>query len=210
MIKILIAEDHAIVREGLKLILGEAPGMKVVAEAGTGPETMSLIHQGSCDLVLLDISMPGSNGIEVLKAIKREMPELPVLILSMYPEEQYAIRSFRAGASGYLTKDGPSEELLAAIRKAVAGGRYVSSSLAETLAFSLNEKTSKHPHEELSDREYQVFQLLASGVSTKEIAESMTLSIKTVSTYRTRVLGKMNMQSNAHLTRYAVQHGLIE
>ncbi len=210
MIKVLIADDHAIVREGLKLILGEAPGMEVVAEAGSGPEVMSLIHEENCDLVLLDISMPGSNGIEVLKSIKRELPDLPVLILSMYPEEQYAIRSFRAGASGYLTKDGPSEELLAAIRKAVDGGRYVSSSLGETLAFSLNEKTSKHPHEVLSDREYQVFQLLALGVSTREIAGSMTLSIKTVSTYRTRVLGKMNMKSNVQLTRYAVQHGLIE
>jgi two-component system, NarL family, invasion response regulator UvrY len=210
MIRILIADDHAIVREGLKLILGEAPDMEVVAEAGSGPETMSMIHDGSCDLVLLDISMPGSNGIEVLKSIKREVPTLPVLILSMYPEGQYAIRALKAGASGYLTKDGPSEELLAAIRKTVAGGRYVSSSLAETLAFSLDEKTNKLPHELLTDREYQVFQLIVSGMSTREIAGLMTLSIKTVSTYRTRVLGKMNMKSNAHLARYAVQHGLID
>lgn len=210
MIRILIADDHAIVREGLKLILAEAPDMGIVAEAGSGPETLSSVREQSCDLVLLDISMPGSNGIEVLKSIKREVPSLPVLILSMYPEEQYAIRAFKAGASGYLTKDGPSEELLAAIRKAVAGGRYVSSSLAETLAFSLDDKTSKPPHELLSDREYQVFQLIASGVSTREIAGLMTLSIKTVSTYRTRVLNKMNMKSNAHLTRYAVQHGLID
>jgi two-component system, NarL family, invasion response regulator UvrY len=209
-IKILIADDHAIVREGLKLIISEVPDMEVVAEAGSGPETVSLIHDGKCDLVLLDISMPGSNGIEVLKSIKREVPELPVLILSMYPEEQYAIRALRAGASGYLTKDEPSEQLLAAIRKAVAGGHYVSSSLAETLASSIDEKTSKLPHELLSDREYQVFQMIASGVSSREIADSMTLSIKTVSTYRARVLGKMNMKSNAHLTRYAVQHGLID
>ena len=210
MIRILLADDHMIVREGLKLILGEAPDMEVVAEAGSGPEALGIIGDKTCDLVLLDISMPGSNGIEVLKAIKREQPALPVLILSMYPEEQYAIRAFKAGASGYLTKDGPGEELLAAIRKAFSGGRYISSSLAETIAFSLGDPTEALPHESLSDREYQVFLLIASGKSTREIADSMTLSVKTVSTYRSRVMKKMQMKSNAHLTRYAVLQNLID
>lgn len=210
MIRILTADDHAIVREGLKLILDEAPDLEVTAEAGSGPEVLSLIHEDKFDLVLLDISMPGSNGIEVLKSIKRVAPALPVLILSMYPEEQYAIRALKAGASGYITKDAPSNELLVAIRKVVSGGRYVSGSLAETLAFRLNEQTDKLPHELLSDREYQVFQLIAAGISTREIAGSMTLSIKTVSTYRTRILSKMNMKSNAQLIRYAVQRELID
>ncbi|MCE5265385.1 MAG: response regulator transcription factor [Deltaproteobacteria bacterium] len=210
MIRILVVDDHAIVREGLKQILGEVDDMSVRDEAGNGPEALAKIRGGEFDVVLLDISMPGRSGLEVLKEIKAERPKLPVLILSMHAEEQYAVRALRAGASGYVTKASAPDELIGAIRKVSCGRKYVSSSLAEKLAFELDIDTKKPPHETLSDREYQVMLMLASGKSVKEIADELCLSVKTISTYRARVMEKMNMKKNAELTLYAIQNHLVD
>jgi DNA-binding NarL/FixJ family response regulator len=207
---ILIADDHAIVRRGLKqLLLDELPGA-TFGEAETAAETVASARSGSWDLVILDISMPGRSGLDVLKDIKAALPRLPVLVLSMYPEEQFAVRALRAGAAGYLTKDTAPEELVAAVRKVTRGGRYVSASLAERLASEVSGGTEKDPHELLSDREFQVFKLIASGLTPTAIAERLSLSVQTVSTYRTRLLEKMGMTSNAELTRYAHLRRLIE
>jgi two-component system, NarL family, invasion response regulator UvrY len=210
MIRILVADDHTIVREGLKQILAEVDDMSVRDEAGNGQEALAKIRDGEFDVVLLDISMPGRSGLEILKEIKTEHPKLPVLILSMHAEEQYAVRALRAGASGYLTKASAPDELIGAIRKVSCGRKYVSSSLAEKLAFELDIDTKKPPHETLSDREYQVMLMLASGKSVKEIADEVCLSVKTISTYRARVMEKMNMKKNAELTLYAIQNRLID
>lgn len=209
MIRILVVDDHTIVREGLKQILGEEKDMNVVEEASNGQEALQKIGKNEYDCVLLDISMPGRSGLEVLKDIKALRPKLPVLILSMHSEELYAIRALRAGASGYLTKASASEELIGAIRKVSAGRKYVSTSLAEKLAVELDADASKAPHETLSDREYQVMIMLASGKTVKEIADEVCLSVKTISTYRTRIMEKMNLKKNAELTLYAIQHHLI-
>ncbi|HOG07521.1 MAG: response regulator transcription factor [Syntrophales bacterium] len=209
MIRILVVDDHTIVREGLKQILGEEKDMNVVEEASNGQEALQKIGKSEYDCVLLDISMPGRSGLEVLKDIKALRPKLPVLILSMHSEELYAIRALRAGASGYLTKASASEELIGAIRKVAAGRKYVSTSLAEKLAVELDADASKPPHETLSDREYQVMIMLASGKTVKEIADEVCLSVKTISTYRTRIMEKMNLKKNAELTLYAIQHHLI-
>ena len=209
MIRILVVDDHTIVRQGLKQILGEEKDMNVVEEASNGQEALQKIGKSEYDCVLLDISMPGRSGLEVLKDIKALRPKLPVLILSMHSEELYAIRALRAGASGYLTKASASEELIGAIRKVSAGRKYVSTSLAEKLAFELDADASKPPHETLSDREYQVMIMLASGKTVKEIADEVCLSVKTISTYRTRIMEKMNLKKNAELTLYAIQHHLI-
>ena len=209
MIRILVIDDHTIVREGLKQILGEEKDMNVVEEASNGQEALQKIGKSEYDCVLLDISMPGRSGLEVLKDIKALRPKLPVLILSMHSEELYAIRALRAGASGYLTKASASEELIGAIRKVAAGRKYVSTSLAEKLAVELDADASKPPHETLSDREYQVMIMLASGKTVKEIADEVCLSVKTISTYRTRIMEKMNLKKNAELTLYAIQHHLI-
>jgi DNA-binding NarL/FixJ family response regulator len=209
MIRILVVDDHTIVRQGLKQILGEEKDMNVVEEASNGQEALQKIGKNEYDCVLLDISMPGRSGLEVLKDIKALRPKLPVLILSMHSEELYAIRALRAGASGYLTKASASEELIGAIRKVSAGRKYVSTSLAEKLAFELDADASKPPHETLSDREYQVMIMLASGKTVKEIADEVCLSVKTISTYRTRIMEKMNLKKNAELTLYAIQHHLI-
>jgi DNA-binding NarL/FixJ family response regulator len=209
MIRILVADDHTIVREGLKQIVGEVDDMTVADEAGNGQEALSKIREGDYDEVLLDISMPGQSGLEVLKDIRAEKPKLPVLILSMHSEEQYAVRALRAGASGYLTKASAPDELIGAIRKVSRGRKYVTASLAEKLALELGADTSKPPHEMLSDREYQVMLMLAAGKSVTEIADELCLSVKTISTYRSRVLEKMNMKKNAELTLYAVQNHLV-
>ncbi len=207
MVKILIADDHSIVRRGLKLILRETFGTGATGEAANGLEALN--RAGDYDLVLLDIAMPGMNGLEVLKELRRRKSRVPVLILTMYPEEQYAIRALRAGASGYLTKESAPDELVTAIRKVLAGGRYVSSSLAERLAAYVDHDIEKPLHDTLSDREYEVMRLIASGRRVKEIAEELSLSAKTVSSYRGRVLTKLNMKNNAELTLYAIQNQLL-
>jgi len=210
MIRILVADDHTIVREGLKQILAEVSDMTVRDEAGSGQEALAKIRESEFDVVLLDISMPGRSGIEILKEIKTEQPKLPVLILSMHAEEQYAIRSLRAGASGYLTKTSAPDELIGAIRKVSCGRKYVSASLAEKLAQELDIDTKKPTHATLSDREYQVMLMLASGKSVKEIAADLCLSVKTISTYRTRLMEKMHMKKNTELTLYAIRNHLID
>jgi DNA-binding NarL/FixJ family response regulator len=210
MIRILVADDHTIVREGLKQILGDVSDMAVRDEAASSQEALAKVRADQFDVVLLDISMPGRSGLEILKEIKAERPHLPVLILSMHAEEQYAVRALRAGASGYLTKASAPDELIGAIRKVSCGRKYVSASLAEKLARELDIDTKKPPHETLSDREYQVMLMLASGKSVKEIADELCLSVKTISTYRARVMEKMNMKRNAELTLYAIQNGLVD
>ncbi|MDX1815381.1 MAG: response regulator transcription factor, partial [Thermodesulfobacteriota bacterium] len=195
MPKILIADDHAVVRKGLRKILTESDAGISVDEAGNGQEALARVLRERYELVLLDISMPGRGGLEVLKEIKSHCPGLPVMILSMHPEEEYAVRAFRAGASGYVTKDSASEELAAAVRKVLAGGRYVSAFLAENLARDLGSKDDRLPHETLSDREYQVLRMIASGRTVSEIARELSLSVKTISTYRSRILEKMRAKN---------------
>ncbi len=210
MLKILVADDHTIVREGLKQILGELPDMIVAGEASDGAEALHKLQEEHYDLVLLDIAMPGIGGLDVLKQLKSEKPDLPVLMLSMYPEEQYAIRTLKAGASGYLTKESASDELIAAIRKVCSGGKYVTSSLAEKLALSLDTNSEKPVHERLSDREFQVVHMIASGKTVTEIADALSLSVKTISTNRSRALIKMGMKTNAEITYYFIKHRLVE
>ena len=210
MIRVLIADDHAVVRQGLKQILGRAPGMMAAGEATNGQEALAMIRAENWDVVVLDISMPDRSGLDVLKEIKAERPHLPVLMLSMYAEEQYAMRVLKAGASGYLSKESTADELVKAIAKVVAGGRYVSPSLAEKLAFEMGGDSSKLPHETLSDREFQVLRLIAAGKSVKDIAAELSLSAKTISTYRARLLEKLNLGNNAELMHYAAQNHLID
>jgi DNA-binding NarL/FixJ family response regulator len=210
MIKILIADDHGIIRKGIKQILSRTSDIEVTAEASTGQEALEKIWTIHFDLVILDISLPGRNGLEILKQIRSQKPKLPVLILSMYPEEQYAVRVLRAGASGYLTKESDKNELVEAIRRIAEGKKYITPSLAEKLASELEPSNDKALHERLSDREYHILCLIAKGKSSNEIAEELALSVKTVSTHRARVLEKMGMKSNAELTYYAVQSKLVE
>ena len=209
MIKVLVADDHTLVRKGLKQILLETKDIEVVDEASDGKETIKKVNKKDYDLVLLDISLPGRSGIDVLKQLKCSKPSLPVLILSMHPEEQYAVRSLRAGAAGYLTKESAPNELIAAIRKVAKGGKYITSSLAEKLAGEIGPDAEKLLHETLSDREYQVMCLIASGKPVKEIAEALNLSVKTISTHRARILRKMHMDNNAQLTHYAIKNDLV-
>jgi DNA-binding NarL/FixJ family response regulator len=209
VIRILVADDHAIVRNGLKQIVGDTPDMVVAAEASNGQEALNKALEDDYDIVLLDITMPDRSGLDILKEIKSQKPELPVLILSIHPEEQYAVRALKAGAAGYLTKESAPEELIRAMRKVAGGGKYVSSSLAEKLTFVLETGTEKPLHQALSDREYQLLCMIASGKSVKQIANELLLSAKTISTYRSRVLRKMNMNNNIELTRYAIQNQLI-
>jgi two-component system, NarL family, invasion response regulator UvrY len=210
MIKIFIADDHAIVRRGLKQIISETSDMIAAEEAENGVEALRKIYTNNYDVILLDISMPGLNGLEILRQVRKKKPSLPVLMLSVHSEENYAIRSLRAGASGYLTKESAPDELIYAIRKISKGGKFVNASLAEKLISELNIYVEKPSHEMLSDREYQVMCMSAIGKTSKEIARELSLSIQTVSTYRTRILEKMNMNSLAEVIRYAVKHGLVE
>ena len=210
MIRILIADDHTIVREGLKQILAETPDMVVADEARNGQEVLAKVGNKEYDVVLLDISMPGRSGLDILKQLKGERPKLPILILSMYSEEQYAMRALRAGASGYMTKESAPDELIVAIRKVSEGRKYVTPSLAEKLAISLELGEEKAPHELLSDREYQVMCMIASGKTIKEIADELSLSVKTISTYRSRILEKLSLKTNAAITHYAVQNRLVD
>ncbi|MDO9064040.1 MAG: response regulator transcription factor [Sulfuricella sp.] len=210
MIRVLIADDHAIVRSGLKQILTDSGGITVVAEAENGIEAVQKVRalEGGLDAVVLDISMPGSSGIDALKMIRDVAPKLPVLILSMYPEEQYAVRLIKSGASGYMTKETAPQELVDAIRKVAAGKKYISPSVAEMLAEEVGGGNSSLLHANLSDREYQILLKLASGKTVSGIADEMSLSVKTISTYRSRVLGKMRMKNNAELTHYVISHQL--
>ncbi len=210
MIKILIADDHPIVRKGLKEIIEETSDMKVIDEASTGQEVLEKVFKTEFDVVLLDISMPGKSGLDILKELKNHRSKLTVLVLSMHPEEQYAVQVFKAGASGYLTKESAPDELLQALRKVSKGGKYVSSSLAEKLAYALEKDVEKAPHEILSAREYEVMRKIASGKTVTDIARELFLSPKTISTYRTRILEKMNMKNNAELIRYAIKNHLVD
>jgi DNA-binding NarL/FixJ family response regulator len=208
-IKILIADDHPIVRAGIKQILADTPDMIAADEAGNGQEVLQLIGKKEYDVILLDISMPGRSGLEILKDLKTEKPKIPVLILSIYPEEQYAIRALRAGAAGYLTKSSAPNELVAAIRKISGGGRYITADLAEKLASYLTMDLGKPLHEKLSDREYQVMLQIAAGKTVTEIAGDLCLSVKTISTYRTHILEKMCLKNNSEIARYAMQNNLL-
>ena len=210
MLRILIADDHPVFRRGLKQIIEEASDLIVAGEAANGAEALRKARTGDYDVVLLDITMPVKNGVDVLSQLKHDRPALPVLMLSMHPEEQYAVRALRAGASGYLTKESAPEELVAAIRKVSAGGKYVSASLAEHLASIVQSAGESLPHETLSRREYQVMCLIAAGKTVSEVARELSLSVKTVSTYRARILEKLQMKNNAELMRYATQNQLVE
>jgi DNA-binding NarL/FixJ family response regulator len=209
MKKILILDDHEVVREGVKKILAEQPGAITFGEASTAPEALKLAREQDWDVVMLDLSLGDRNGLEVLKELKQIRPRLPVLILSMHSEEQYARRAFKAGAAGYITKGSPRAELVIAINKVIEGGRYVSSSLAERLVVDLGKDTDRPLHEALSDREFEVMCLIASGKTVGEIAVLLSLSDKTISTYRARILEKMRMKTNAELTHYAIQNKLV-
>jgi len=209
MIKVLIADDHTIVREGLKQILSESSDIIASGEARNGKEVLNKIIKNDYDVVLLDISMPGRGGIDILKEIKSIKPKLSVLILSMYPEEQYAVRALKTGASGYLTKESASDELINAIRKVYLGGKYISSTLAEKLAFYLENDIERTPHDKLSNREFHVMCMIASGKTVNKIAEELSLSPKTISTYRSRILEKMKMKTNAELIHYAIKNRLV-
>lgn len=210
MIRILVADDHAVVREGLKQILSGMPDLIVVGEASDGYQALEQARKGGFDLVLLDIAMPRLSGLEVLKQLKAEKNDVPILMLSMHPEEQYAVRTLKAGASGYLTKESAPEELIAAVRKVSQGGKYVSSFLAEKLAEYLQSERERPLHELLSDREYQVVIMIASGKTVSEIASALSLSVKTVSTNRSRALAKMGMKTNSEITHYAIRNGLVD
>lgn len=210
MIRALLADDHRLVREGLKQLLSEAPGIIVAAEAANSQEVMEKVRTEEIDVVLLDISMPGRSGLEVLKELKRIRPNLPVLMVTMYPEKEYAVRALKTGAAGYLTKSCAPDELITAVRRVTSGGRYVSPSVAEVLAVELQEGVEKPRHELLSNRELQVMLMIARGKTVGEIAVDMCLSAKTVSTYRTRILDKLKLSNNAEIARYAIKEGLVE
>jgi DNA-binding NarL/FixJ family response regulator len=210
MLRILIVDDHAVVRDGVKRIFDEQPGEVNFGEASTAQEALKLVREENWDAVVLDISLGGRSGLDVLKELKQIQPRLPVLVLSMHSEEQYARRAFKTGAAGYITKDNSRAELVKAINKVADGGRYVSPSLAERLAFDIERGTDRPLHEALSHREFEVMRLIASGKSVIEIAALLSLSDKTISTYRSRILVKMNMRTNAELIRYAVKNRLVD
>ena len=209
MIRILIVDDHLMFREGLKQILAKHSDMQVVDEAGSGQEAMEKVLRRKLDVVLLDISLPGRNGPELLTEIKKNKPDLAVLVLSMHPEDQYAIRMMKAGALGYMTKESAPEELISAIRKVATGRRYISSKLAEEMAVALDTNTRKLPHQLLSNREFQVMRMLALGKTLKDIADEIMISEKTVTTYRARILEKMKLKNNTEITIYAIENKLL-
>jgi len=210
MIRIAIVDDHAIVRAGLRQYFAEQVDLRVTGEASNGREALDLVRQGDVDVLLMDLSMPDQSGVDALAAIRARAPDLPILILSGFPETHYATTLLKQGASGYLNKECEPEEIIKAIRTVYRGRKYISSTVAELLASGVDPTASKPPHEQLSDREFQVFLRLAKGETIGHMAESLSLSVKTVSTYRTRVMEKMNLASNSDLTYYALKNGLIQ
>jgi DNA-binding NarL/FixJ family response regulator len=207
--KILLTDDHALVRQGLRLILADHFKDATFGEARNAHDALTKVWKEKWDVVVLDVTMPGRSGLEVLKEIKRSKPKLPVLVVSMHPEDQFAVRILKAGAAGYLTKESAGEELVGAIKKVTGGGKYISPSLAERMASYLAIDVQKAPHERLSDREFLVLRMIASGKPVSEIAKELSLSVATISTYRARLLEKMDMKNNAELTHYAIQKGLV-
>jgi len=209
MIRILIADDHPVVREGFKQMLADYDDMLVTGEAHTSQEVLNKVYKNEYDVLLLDIFMPGRSGLEIISELKKDYPKMAILVISAYPEEQYSVRALRRGASGYLLKLTAPEELISAIRTVSQGKNYISPSLADRLANMIKDDAQESPHERLSDREFQVMRMIVSGKSLKEIAEELALSDKTVSTYRARILEKMNMKNNAEVIHYAIEQGLV-
>lgn len=210
MIKIVIADDHEIVRAGLKQIISDDEDMEVLGESNNGENLIELVKKNDYDVVLLDLKMQGISGIDVIKHIKVIKPDLPIIVLSMHAEDQYAVRTIKAGASGYLTKETAAENLVIAVRRVVAGGKYISPTLAETLADSIAGGGAELPHEKLTDREFQVMCMIASGKTVTEIGSELFLSVKTISTYRQRILEKMNLKNNSELTHYTIKNNLLD
>ena len=210
MTRVLLADDHAIIRDGVKQILADTDDLVVAGEAANGPALLKLVAEQSWDIVVLDISMPGKNGLELIKLIRQDHPRLPILIFSMHQEEQYALRALHAGASGYLTKQSAPEQLVNAIRQVASGKKYLSPAVAQQLANAISEDTEKSPHERITDREYQVLVMIAGGKTLTQIAETLNLGVATVSTYRARLLEIMGLRSTAELIRYGLEHGLAE
>jgi two-component system, NarL family, invasion response regulator UvrY len=210
MIRVLVADDHAIVRSGLRRILDQTSDIAVEGEAASSAELWPLVCEGRWDAVVLDVNLPGRSGLEMLADIKRERPELPVLILTVYSEEQYAVRALKAGASGFLTKESAPERLIEAVRKVAQGGRFITPEVADRLAMSVARGNEGPPHESLSDREFQILKMIASGKTVSQIGRELSLSVKTISTHRTRILKKMKMKTNAELTHYAIRNKLVE
>jgi DNA-binding NarL/FixJ family response regulator len=210
VIRVLLADDHVIVRAGLRELLADTGDVTVTGEAGNGQEVLASVRQHDYDVLVLDMSMPGRSGLELIRQVKDEKPKLRILVLSMHGEAQYAVRAIRAGASGYLTKDSATEQLLAAIRRIAGGGAYVSPETAERLALDFNQPSEAAPHTLLSDREFQVFQMIVAGRTVGEIADALSLSVKTVSTHKSRILEKMRLGNQAELVRYAVRHKLVD
>jgi DNA-binding NarL/FixJ family response regulator len=210
MYNVVICDDHAIVRKGVREILAETSDIRVIGEAGGWLELLALLNDNEVDLVLLDISMPDRNGLDILKQLRYEWPSVKVLMLSMYPEEQYAIRALRGGASGYLTKDSALDELVKAVSKVSGGGKYVSMAMSEKLLEDFGSQGDGLPHETLSDREFQVLSMIAAGKSMTEMANELSISVKTVSTYRSRILEKTKLKNNAEIASYALKHGIVK
>ena len=210
MKKVFVADDHAVVREGIKQIITETADMVVAGEAVNGWEVLEKVRSGDYDVIVLDISMPGKNGMQTLKELKRERPGVPVIILSMHPEEQYAVRALKAGAFGYITKESATDELIEALKRVLRGRKYISSTIAERLVSAIESGSEEFLHEKLSDRELEVLCLLASGKKVNQIGQELFLSAKTISTYRSRILQKMDMKTIAELIRYAIKHGLVD
>jgi len=210
MIRIVIADDHEIVRAGLKQIISDDEDMEVLGESNNGENLIELVKKNDYDVVLLDLKMQGISGIDVIKHIKIIKPDLPIIVLSMHAEDQYAVRTIKAGASGYLTKETAAENLISAVRRVVSGGKYISPTLAETLADSIAGGGTERPHEKLTDREFQVMTMIASGKTVSEVGALLFLSVKTISTYRQRILEKMNMKNNSELTHYTIKNNLLD
>jgi DNA-binding NarL/FixJ family response regulator len=210
MLRVLIADDHAVVRQGLRQILADIPELTEVGEANNGEDALSRVRAEPWDVLVLDMSMPGRGGLDVLKDVRRVRPSTRVLVLSMHPEDQFAVRLLKAGAAGYLTKETAPDELVTAVRKVMSGGKYISATLAEKLAFDMDRDVDKPAHEALSDREFQVLRMLATGKTVQQIADELLLSAKTISTYRARILEKLNLKSNAEMIHYSIQNRLIE
>ncbi|MCL4551027.1 MAG: response regulator transcription factor [Bacteroidetes bacterium] len=208
--KIVIVDDHELVREGLKKVLLKESGIQLAGEASNALELFKLLEETEVDLVVLDITMPGRSGLDIISEIKNLNDKIRILILSMHPEERFALRALKAGASGYLSKEAAARELVSAIRKIMSGGKYISAALADHLVSNLDKEPGKLPHETLSNREFEIFRLIAKGKSVGQIAEELILSVNTVTSYRSRMMEKMNFSSNAEIVRYAIEHNLIE